>query len=317
MAGTLLIISFLTYATFALLPADPARASCGRPCTPDRLAEVRAFLGTDKPWTQQFLGFLGGIVRGREFGSGTATIHCSAPCLGYSFQLNEPVTRLLAERAPVTFSIVAGAALLWLLIGVTAGVAAAVHRGSVLDRSVLLFSTAGISAPAYLVGLLSILLFGFVLHVVPVGGYVPLTENPVDWAWHLLLPWTVLAVLSAAFYARLSRTQMLEELGAGYLRTARAKGLRERRVLSHHALRNVLIPIVTVFGLDLGGLLGGAALSERVFSMQGLGALLLDAVATVDLPLLLGSALFSAFLVIAANVVVDVLYSVLDPRVAR
>lgn len=317
MAVTLLVISVLTYAVFYLLPADPAQLSCGKPCTPQRLAEAGAFMGYDESWWQQYRDFLGGIVAGRHFGSGLAAVHCAAPCFGYSFLLNEPVTQLIADRAPVTFSLAAGAALLWLVIGVASGVIAAVRRGTAVDRSVMVLSTIGVSAPSYLAGLLGILLFGFTLDMVPVGGYVPLTESPVDWLWHLILPWTVLALLSAAIYARLTRGQMIEVLGEDYIRTARAKGLRERRVIGHHALRNVLIPVITVFGLDLGTLLGGAVITERVFSMQGLGALLIDAVGTVDLPLIVGVTLFSAVLVIVANFVVDLVYSVLDPRVSR
>lgn len=317
MTGTLLVISILTYAVFYLLPADPARLSCGRPCTPDRLAEAAAFMGTDKPWIQQYLDFLGGIFAGRHFGSGAAAVNCAAPCFGYSFRLNESVTQLIVDRAPVTFSIAIGAAVLWLILGVAAGVVAAVRRGTLVDRAAMLLSTVGVSAQSYLVGLLGILLFGFTLDVVPVGGYVPLTESPVDWAWHLILPWSVLALLSAAVYARLTRGQMLEVLSEDYIRTARAKGLRERRVIGRHGLRNVLIPVVTVFGLDLGSLLGGAVISEKVFSMQGLGALLLDAVGTVDLPLIVGLTLFAAFLVIFANFLVDLAYGALDPRVSR
>jgi len=316
MVGTLLVISVLTYAVFYLLPSDPARLSCGRPCTPDRLAEASAFMGYSKPWLQQYLDFLVGIVAGRHFGSGLAAVDCAAPCFGYSFRLNESVTQLIVDRAPVTFSIAIGAAVLWLIVGVGAGVVAAVKRGTVIDRSAMVFSTIGVSAPSYLVGLLGILLFGFTLDVVPVGGYVPLTESPVDWLWHLVLPWTVLALLSAAVYARLTRGQMLEVLSEDYIRTARAKGLRERRVIGRHALRNVLIPVATVFGLDLGTLLGGAVISEKVFSMQGLGALLIDAVGNVDLPLIVGVTLFSAFLVIFANFLVDLVYSVLDPRMS-
>jgi peptide/nickel transport system permease protein len=317
MVGTLLVISVLTYAVFYLLPADPAQLSCGRPCTPQRLADASAFMGYDKSWIQQYADFLGGIVAGRHFGSGLAAVDCAAPCFGYSFRLNQPVTQLIVDRAPITFSIAFGAALLWLVIGVGAGVLAAVRRGTAIDRSAMLLATVGVSAPSYLVGLLGILLFGFTLNVVPVGGYVPLTDSPVDWAWHLILPWSVLALLFAAVYARLTRGQMLEVLGEDYIRTARAKGLRERRVIGRHGLRNVLIPVVTVFGLDLGTLLGGAVISEKVFSMQGLGALLLDGVGTVDLPLIVGLTLFSAFLVIFANFLVDLVYSVIDPRVSR
>lgn len=317
MLVTLLVISLLTYAVFYLLPSDPAQLSCGRPCTPDRLADARAFMGFDKSWLQQYLGFLGGIVAGRTFGSGAAAVHCAAPCFGYSFRLNESVTQLIVDRIPVTFSIAIGAAVLWLIIGVGAGVLSAVRRGGAIDRTAMTLSTVGVSAPSYLVGLLGILLFGFTLDMVPVTGYVPLTENPVQWLWHLVLPWVVLAVLSAAVYARLTRGQMLEVLSEDYIRTARAKGLREWRVIGRHGLRNVLIPVVTVFGLDLGTLLGGAVITERVFSMPGLGSLLLDAVGNIDLPLIVGITLFSAFLIILANFLVDLVYGVLDPRVAR
>jgi len=164
------------------------------------------------------------------------------------------------------------------------------------------------------VGLLAILLFGFTLDMVPVSGYVPFTESPLDWAWHLVLPWTVLALLSAAVYARLTRAQMLDVMGQDFIRTARAKGLTEGRVITRHALRNVMIPVITLFGLDLGSLLGGAVITERVFSMPGLGSLLLDAVGNFDLPILVGVTLFSAAIIIVANFVVDLVYGVLDPR---
>ena len=150
--------------------------------------------------------------------------------------------------------------------------------------------------------------------MVPVSGYVPFTDSPVDWAWHLVLPWTVLALLSAAVYARLTRAQMLDVMGQDFIRTARAKGLTEGRVITRHALRNVMIPVITLFGLDLGSLLGGAVITERVFSMPGLGSLLLDAVGNFDLPILVGVTLFSAAIIIVANFVVDLVYGVLDPR---
>ncbi len=315
MIVVLLIIALISYLIFYLLPANPAQLSCGRPCTPARLAQAEAFMGYDKPWWSQFLSFLGGLVGGRTFGTGATAIQCSAPCFGYSFRLNEPVTQLILERAPVTFSIALGAAVLWLILGVGTGVASALKRGTLIDRGLTTLSVAGVSAPAYLVGLLGILLFGFTLNVVPIGGYVPLTESPVDWLWHLVLPWIVLALLNAAIYTRLTRGQMLDVLGEDYIRTARAKGLAERRVIGRHALRNVLIPVATVFGLDLGTLLGGVVLTEKVFAMQGLGALLLDAVGNLDLPVLVGVTLFSAFLIIVANFVVDISYGLLDPRV--
>ncbi|GAA1428131.1 ABC transporter permease [Microlunatus lacustris] len=315
MVAVLLVIALISYAIFYLLPANPAQLSCGRPCTPDRLAQAESFMGYDQSWWRQFGAFLGGLVAGRTFGTGTAAIECAAPCFGYSFRLNQPVTELILDRAPVTFSIALGAAVLWLLIGVVTGVVSALKRGTLTDRVLMTGAVAGVSAPAYLVGLLGILLFGFTLNMVPVSGYVPLTESPVDWAWHLVLPWLVLAFLNAALYTRLTRGEMLEVMGEDYIRTARAKGLGEGRVVRHHALRNVLIPVATVFGLDLGGLLGGAVITEKVFSMPGLGALLLDAVGNLDLQVLVGVTLFSAFVIVVANFLVDLTYGLLDPRV--
>ena len=173
----------------------------------------------------------------------------------------------------------------------------------------------GVSAPAYLVGLLGILLFGFTLDMVPVSGYVPFADSPLDWAWHLVLPWCVLALISAAVYARMVRGEMLENLGEDYVRTARAVGLPERRVIGRHVMRNICLPVVTYFALDLGGLLGGAVITERVFSMQGLGALLMDAVGTVDVPVVMGVTVVSAAFVVIANLLVDAFAAVIDPRV--
>ncbi|MGY0233754.1 ABC transporter permease [Longispora urticae] len=310
----LLVVTFVTYAVFYLLPSDPAQLSCGRPCTPENLAIARDFMGFGKPWWQQFGDFLTGILAGRTFGTGGSAIECPAPCFGYSFQQNAPVVDLIGDRFPVTVSIAVGAAVAWLLLGVATGVLSALKRGGPVDRIAMAGALAGVSAPTYLVGLLGILLFGFTLDMVPTHGYVPLAESPVDWAWHLVLPWLVLAFVHAAIYARLTRGQMIETLGEDFIRTARAKGLTERRVVGRHALRNVLLPVVTLFGIDLGGLLGGAVITERVFGMPGLGTLMIDAVHELDLPLLLGCTLFSAFLIVVANFAVDLVYGLLDPR---
>jgi peptide/nickel transport system permease protein len=312
----LLVVAVVTYAIFYLLPADPARLSCGKPCTPENYAAAQRYLGLDAPWYGQLWNYLVGIVTGRSFGSGTGVVECPAPCFGYSFQLSTPVTELIVTRLPVTASIAIGAALLWLLAGVTGGTIAAVRRGRALDRTIMTVAIAGVSAPAYLVGLLAILLFGFTLGWLPTGGYEPLTEDPVGWLTHLLLPWCALAFLSAAVYARLTRAEVIDQLGQDHIRTARAIGLSEPAVVIRHGLRNALIPVVTVFGLDLGSLLGGAVITEKVFSMQGLGALLITAVGTTDLQTVVGVTLFAAFLITVANFVVDVVYGVLDPRVA-
>jgi peptide/nickel transport system permease protein len=311
----LLLIAIITFVVFYMLPSNPAQLSCGKPCTPDRLAAVLHFEHLDLPIYVQFGEFLWGIVAGRTFGEGAGTVHCGAPCFGYSFQQGAPVTQLIAERFPVTASIAVGAAVLWLVVGVAIGVISAVRRGSLLDRSAMVLALGGVSAPTYLVGLLGILIFGFGLNMVPVNGYVPFFEDPVQWAWHLVLPWCTLAFVSMAVYARLTRNQMLEVLGEDYIVTARAKGITEQRVVVTHGLRAVLVPVVTVFGLDLGSLLGGAVITESVFGMQGMGQLLIQAVRQLDLPLVVGLTLFSGFLIVLANLVVDVAYVFLDPRV--
>lgn len=311
----LIVIAFITFAVFSLWPSDPASLACGKPCTPDNLQRAREFMGYDQPWYAQFWAYLQGIVMGRTFGEGAGAIQCSAPCLGYSFRLSTPVTDLIATRLPVTASIAIGAAVLWLVIGVGAGMISALRRGTTLDRVIMTGTVFGVSAPSYLLGLLGILLFGFTLDMVPVSGYVPLTQSPIDWAWHLILPWTVLALISAAVYARMVRGEMLENLGEDYVRTARAVGLPERRVIGRHVLRNISLPVVTYFALDLGGMLGGAVITERVFSMQGLGALLMDAVGTVDVPVVMGVTLVASAFVIIANLIVDACAALIDPRV--
>ncbi|WP_375487001.1 ABC transporter permease [uncultured Jatrophihabitans sp.] len=312
----LLIIAVLTFLIFHALPSDVSLASCGKPCTAQRRAEVRHFLGYDRAWYVQLGQFLLGIVAGRTYGSGSAQVHCGAPCFGYSFRLDESVTSVVGDRFAVTASIAIGAAVIWLLFGVVTGVVAAVRRGTWVDRAALASTVVGVSAPTYLVGLVGIYLLGFKANVLPVGNYVPLTQNVGQWAYHLVLPWLVLAFTSAAAYTRYTRNQVAEVLGEDFIRTARAKGLRERQVLLRHGLRNGLLPVITLFGIDLGVLLGGAVITERIFSMQGLGALLVDSVYNVDLPVVLGIALFSAFLIILANLVVDLVYALLDPRTA-
>ncbi|MCL2514434.1 MAG: ABC transporter permease [Microbacteriaceae bacterium] len=311
----LLVVTAITFVIFYLLPSNPAQLSCGKPCTPENLARAKQFLGLDLPWYGQFWEFLRGIVMGRTFGTGADAIVCNAPCFGYSFQLNTPVTELILTRFPVTASIAVGAAALWFVSGVAGGTIAAVWRRKAPDRAIMTVAIAGVSSPAYLVGMLLILLFGFTLGWLPTGGYEPFGDDPVQWFLHLLLPWTALAFISSAVYARLTRSELVEQLGLDYVRTARAKGLGEGAVVMRHGLRNALIPVVTLFGLDLGTLLGGAVISERVFSMQGLGALLLDSIGRLDLQVIVGITLFSAFLIAIANVVVDIVYGLIDPRV--
>ncbi|WP_169252738.1 ABC transporter permease [Brevibacterium sp. 'Marine'] len=311
----LLIIAAACFAIFYLMPANPAQYSCGKPCSPERLAEVERYLGVDQAWWKQLVDFLGGIVGGRTYGEGQAAIHCNAPCFGYSFRLRDSVTHLILERLPITFSLTLGAAVLWGLGGIAAGLIAALKRGTLIDSTVMGAAITGISAPTYLLGLLGILLFGFTLNVLPIGGYVPFTENPGMWAFHLILPWIVLAIANGAIYARLTRGQMLEVMSQDFIRTARAKGLRESTVIGKHGLRNLVLPLTTLFAIDIGGLLGGAVITEKVFGLGGVGTLLLEAVTNLDIQVIVGVTLFAAAVVIIANLIADLSYSVLDPRI--
>lgn len=321
----LTLIAVVLFLIFFMLPANPAQLACGKPCTPERLARVSAFMGTDAPWYEQLGNYIRGIFFGREFGTNSASsgisatgaaIICSSPCLGWSFTLNEPVTDLIMSRFAVTASLAIGAALLWVIIGVVTGVISASKEGSLFDRAFRALSSVGISSPAYLIGMLAILAFAVYLPIFPTGGYVNFSDDPLGWLQHLLLPWIALALLNAAYYTRLTRAHMLDELQQDYMRTALAKGMPRTKVITRHALPNVMLPVLTMFGLDLGGLLGGAVITERVFSMQGLGSLLLDSVKNLDLQVLVGVTLFAAALVIVANLIVDICYRFIDPRAA-
>ncbi|MBE4694961.1 ABC transporter permease [Brevibacterium casei] len=311
----LLLIAAACFAIFYLMPTNPAQLSCGKPCSPERLAEVERYLGVDQGWWKQLVDFLAGIIGGRTFGEGATAIHCNAPCFGYSFRLRDSVTALVLDRLPVTLSLTLGAAVLWAIGGIAAGLLAALKRGTFTDSAVMGAAITGISAPTYLLGLLGVLLFGFVLNVLPIGGYVPLTENPALWAFHLILPWVVLAIANGAIYARLTRGQMLDVLSQDYIRTARAKGLSETVVVGKHGLRNLVVPLTTLFAIDIGGLLGGAVITEKVFALGGVGTLLLESVASLDIQVIVGVTLFAAAVVIIANLIADLSYSVLDPRI--
>jgi len=309
-----LIIAAAAFVVFYLIPASPAKLSCGKPCVPSQLAAVKKFEGIDRPVAVQFGQYLEAIVAGRTYGSGAAAVHCSAPCFGYSFRQERPVLTLIMQRIPVTASIAIGAAVLWLLVGVAVGVVSAVRRDGVFDRTALVVTLAGVAAPPFLIGLLGILVFGIWLNVLPIGGYVGLSD-PAQWAFHLVLPWCTLALIYAAWYARLTRTQMLDVLSQDYITVARAKGLPRRRIVGRHALRAVIPSVLVIFGVDLGMLLGGAIITEHVFGMQGLGSLLLDAVHSADLPVVVGCTVFSGLVVVLANLVVDIVHAALDPRV--
>ncbi|MBC7678897.1 MAG: ABC transporter permease [Pseudorhodobacter sp.] len=323
----LLLISFITFAVFFTVPADPALSACGKGCNPVRLAEIHAKLGLDKPVfpaaDSQYSSFLLGLVRGKDFVGGGSSVHCDVPCFGYSFKTDAPVWPLLLDRLPVTLSIAVGAAFLWLVMGLTTGILSALKRGSAFDRGAMGLALAGVSLPVYFTALVMLYLLcsegvhlgGLVIHPFGYPEYKSFLGDPVGWFKNLLLPWFTLAFLYAALYARLTRANMLETMGEDYIRTARAKGLSESRVIGKHGLRAALTPIVTIFGLDLGALLGGAIITESVYNFAGLGQFALLAINNIDLPEILGVTLFAAFFIVLANLVVDVLYAFVDPKV--
>jgi peptide/nickel transport system permease protein len=311
----LVLLSMFTFLLFNALPADPAALTCGKSCNPQVIEANRERLGLDLPLYQQYIEFVKGIFFGRTYGSGTATFECEAPCLGYSFRRGEEVTPLILSVLPVTIFLAIGAFILWIVPGVLLGIYAALRRGGWQERVTMGGALVGYSFPSFFIGLL--LLFFIVIRwqLLPYPSYVPPTENPVQFFQTMILPWVTLALVFAAFYIRLTRNQMLETLGEDYIRTARAKGLPEKTVIGKHGLRAGLTPIVTAAGLDLAGLLGGAIIIESVFTLPGLGRLAITSVLDADLPVITATVLVAGFFIVVANIVVDLLYAVIDPRV--
>jgi peptide/nickel transport system permease protein len=312
----LVALSMIVFLIFNALPADPARLTCGKACTPQVIEANRARLGLDKPIYEQYGTFVKGIFAGRTYGEGTSvSFECSVPCLGYSFRKGEEVSSLLWNRFPVTAQMALGAFVLWIVVGVSVGIIAALRRGKWQDRTIMGFALIGYSFPSFFIGLLLVFFIQIKWGLIGFEGYVPFYQDPAAWFSGFILPWIALALLYAAFYARLTRNQMLETMGEDYIRTARAKGLRERTVIGRHGLRAGLTPIVTAAGLDLAGLLGGAIVTEQIFALPGVGRLAIEAVVDADLPIITGTVLVAATLIIVANLVVDILYAVIDPRV--
>jgi peptide/nickel transport system permease protein len=318
----LIIVSMITFAIFFLVPRlagqttyDLAAQYVGRSPTTAAVHAIERQLGLDVSLPVQYGRFLRGIVLGRHFDSGTTKAYCPPPCFGYSFKNQQPVWPLMVTALPVTVSLAIGAAILWLIGGVTIGVISALKRGTLFDRFSMGIALAGVSLPIFFTGLISLALFSYKWPIFPNVTFVPITQNPFLWARNLVLPWVTLAFLYAALYARLTRAGMLETMSEDYIRTARAKGLPEHTVIVKHGLRAALTPIITIFGMDLGALLGGAVLTEVTFSLHGLGQFTILAIDTQDLPEILGVTLLAAFFIVIANLVVDVLYAVVDPRV--
>ncbi|NUR27250.1 MAG: ABC transporter permease [Catenulispora sp.] len=311
----LLVICALTFVVFYVTPADPAQGACGKACTPERLSQIRHLLGIDRPVWSQFFSYVHGIFAGRTYGVGPDAVRCPFPCLGFSFQNNQPVASELAERLPISISIALGAAVLWVVVGVTAGVVSALKAGTWWDRGAMVAALGGLSLPIYFTGLALQFLLVTKLGWLPYPTATALTDDPGGWFESMLMPWITLAALYAGLYARITRGEVLENLERDFVRTARAKGLPERTVIRRHAIRPGLTPIATIFGMDLGALLGGALITETVFGLPGVGKLAADAIAGGDQPVILGVTLLVAGFIVVANVAVDLLYAALDPRV--
>jgi peptide/nickel transport system permease protein len=312
----LFLLSVTVFVLFSLLPGDPARLTCGKACSPAVVESNRRRLGLDAPVIVQYERFVSGLFVGRIYSpSSPEPIVCEAPCLGYSFVRRETVGALLARTAPVTFWLAIGAFVIWMAIGLFFGIIAALNRGNVLDRLITGISLIGYSMPSFFFGLILVFFVIIKLQWLPLPSFIEPWEDPVRFVQTMILPWITLAILDAAFYIRLTRNQVLETFGEDYVRTARAKGLPEGTVVVRHALRAGLSPIVTSAGLDLAGLLGGAIISENIFSLPGLGSLAVDSVLQADLPVINGLTLVTAAIIIVANLVVDLLYAVIDPRV--
>ncbi|MEU7854757.1 ABC transporter permease [Nonomuraea sp. NPDC049141] len=311
-AVILVIISGVTFFLFFVIPADPARLACGKVCPPETLAQAKHNLGLDQPVVVQFVSWLGGIFVGRDYpGLG----HCPAPCLGYSFVNRAPVFETIIDRLPVTIALTIGASVIFLTFGVATGIVAALRQGKPLDKIASISSLVGASMQIYFVGTLAMYFFVYQAHVFPQPKYIPITEDPVGWFSGLLLPWIVLAIIFTANYTRMTRSTMVENLSEDYVRTARAKGMSGRSVVMRFALRGTLTPIVTIFGVDLGQLIGGAIITETTFGLQGIGRLSVRAVDYSDLPTLMATVLVAAGAIVVMNIVVDALYAVIDPRV--
>jgi peptide/nickel transport system permease protein len=301
MIVVLFAVSVLTFIIFNVIPGgDPALRMAGRQPDPGQLALIRAEWGFDKPVYVQYAKTMGQIFSG--------------DLVSYSTQQN--VIDELKSRAPRTFALAIGAAILWMVVSVALGLFTAVRAGKFSDRFLTVLALVGISMPVFWIGALMNYYLGFKWGLFPNGGYVPFSEDPWEWFYHLVMPWTALSILFIGVYSRVLRSNVLDTMNDDFVRTARAKGLSERRVLIRHVLRNSLIPIVTLWGLDFGAVLGGGTiLTETVFDLQGVGQYAAESVDQLDVPPVLAITMFGAFFIVLLNTVVDILYAALDPRI--
>jgi peptide/nickel transport system permease protein len=315
------LVSMIVYALFWYGPKSPALELCVRdtngrcgPTSP-RLEEYEERLGYNNPIYSEYGKWVKGLVSDRTITFGATPYECAAPCLGLSYRDRTQVTEQLKDRFPVTASLAIGASSLYLLIGVTIGVLAARRRGTFADKALVSTTLVLSSIPYYLVALLSFLLLTLNTSIFPDVQYTPFFDNPFKWASGLILVWLVMGIYGATSYTRFSRGAMVEALSEDYVRTARAKGLRSRTVVTRHALRSALAPVVTIFGLDVAFLLSGTVFTEMIFDLEGIGKWGIDATYIKDLPVVQATSLILAVAVVVANIIVDIVYSWLDPRV--
>lgn len=307
----LILISAFTFFMFFAIPQDPAMLACGKNCTPDVLALIHKNLGLDQPVPVQYWDFMKGIVAGRSFSVG----HCDFPCLGVSFRNQQMIWDTLMDRLPLTVSLTIGGLVSFLLLGIGFGMIAARKKGTLTDK---VFSTASLimsSMQIYFFGPIVLLIFVYSTGWLSSPKYVPITQDPVGWFVGLIIPWVVMSLIFTANYTRMSRATLIEQLSEDHVRTAKAKGMSSRYVFFRYAWRASLTPIITIIGIDLGALLGGAIVTEFTFGLAGLGRLAVDSVTYKDLPLTMGVMLISAAFILAINIVVDALYAFIDPRV--
>jgi peptide/nickel transport system permease protein len=308
----LILLSIVAFLLFFGMPRDPALLMCGKGCTPANIANIHHVLGLDKSIPEQYWIFLHNLVLGsNDFAQGP----CPAPCFGYSYHTNEQVWATLMDRLPTTLSLTLGGAVCFLILGLGTGLIAAWKRGTLVDKTFTAGAMVISSMQIYFLGPLALAILVYQTHIFDKPAYNPISNDPVGWFTGLIVPWVVLSTIFASQYTRMSRSSMIEQLQEEHVRTARAKGMSSRYVFFRYAWRGSLIPIITIFGIDLGSLLGGAIITEYTFSLPGLGRLAVEAVSFSDLPLLLGVMLFSATMILLCNIVVDAAYAFIDPRV--
>jgi peptide/nickel transport system permease protein len=300
MVAVLFAVSVIVFLVFNVIPSsNPAQRMAGKAATPRLIASIEEEWGFNDSLPQQYVTMMKKIFSGDLI----------------SYFGRENVDERIVEGIPETFSLCAGAAVIWLFFGLLFGYLSAMRAGGALDRTLTILAIAGLSMPVPFLAAVFLNYLTYKTEIFPSGGYVELTENPLEWASHLIVPWVTLAILYVGFYSRVLRSNMLDVMNEDYVRTARAKGLSERRVIRRHVLRNSLVPIVTLFGLDVGALLGGAIVVEGLFNLNGIGQYAYESLSNLDLPPIMAITLFGAFFIVLFNTLVDLAYAYLDPRV--